>query len=53
LAAKKGQAAKLPAAALLAEAAEGEPVAGTTAALPRPTVAPSQDKLKAENIANV
>jgi hypothetical protein len=52
-AAKKERAEKVEAAALLVDAAEGEPMAGMTAALHLPTVAPNQDKLKSANVSNL
>jgi hypothetical protein len=48
------KAAKVAAAALLAQAATTPaPVAGMTDALPLPAAAPSQDKLKADNLAKL
>jgi hypothetical protein len=47
------RAAKVAAAELLVEAAEGAQSAGLTDALPLPTYRPSQDKLKAANLAKL
>jgi hypothetical protein len=50
----EAKAVKVAAAALLAQAAATPtPVAGMTAAFPLPVAAPSQDKLKAANLAKL
>jgi hypothetical protein len=52
-AAKKARVANIAAAALADPAPEGAPAAVLTAALPLPTSTPSQDKLKAANLAKL
>jgi hypothetical protein len=47
------RAAKVAAADMLVGAAEGDQAAGLTAELPLPTYRPSQDKLKAANLAKL
>jgi hypothetical protein len=52
-AAKKARVANIAAAALAAPAPEGAQASVLTAALPLTTATPSQDKLKAENLAKL
>jgi hypothetical protein len=52
-AAKKARVANIAAAALVAPAPEGAQAAVLTAALPLPTATPSQEKLKAANLAKL
>jgi hypothetical protein len=52
-AAKKARVANIAAASLVAPAPEGSQAAVMTAAQPFPTATPSQDKLKAANIAKL